>query len=120
MDMSSVKELARRRVFIFFYAIVGFALIPTIIDEIDQPTHAIDDISLVIIGIVLFIFLAANWKKQSYEDLKWANRIASFAAIAVILFVLLAIAIERNDITDLADDIGKVFFAVALLVNSFV
>ncbi len=119
MEIPAVHELAKRRVFIFFYAIVGFALIPTILDEMDQPAHIIDDVALVITGIVMFVFLAVTWRKQSYSDLKRANKIARYAAFAVILLVLMAIAIEYKDLNDLGDDFAKLFFAVALLVNAF-
>lgn len=72
---AGVKELARRRVFLFLYVLVAIVFPLTALGENDILLHALDDYLGVVFSVVAIVALVVYWRKP-YQGVRTANKIA--------------------------------------------
>jgi peptidoglycan/LPS O-acetylase OafA/YrhL len=119
-DKSRVKQLGRRRVFAFFWALLLIAIANTVNEEGDIFLHVVDDYADIILAVVALIVLVAWWKKSSIPDLKRVNNIMAVLAVLVIIATIYAITQEYTDPADFGNEIPTLLFGIFLLINRFV
>lgn len=111
-----IKEFARRRIFIFFYVIVVIAFVAVVAGG-EEDLGPIDDYAKVIISLVMVVLIAATWKNQTLPSIKRTNRIATIAGLLILLFGILAVAVEINNGSDVGDDFPALILGVFLIIN---
>lgn len=119
-EKSLAKELTKRRVFAFFLFLTAFSFAQTIGEEIDKPSHALDDIVVVLVAVVGFILILLWWKRKSLSSLKRQHNVFLVIALVVLAMKLMAFVIESSDAQDLGNDIPGLIFAVMMIANRFV
>lgn len=119
-DPKWLRELGRRRVFVFFWGFVFVALINTINEESDIFLHVFDDYVDIILAVVAVIVIGVMWRKQAMQQLKRVNNIATILAVLFILATIFAITQEYNDPADFGNEIPSLLFGIAMVINRFV
>lgn len=114
------KELAKRRVFLFFALFIVIALAGLIPEEADIFSHVVDEYALVGISIIALIYLAVSWKKNTLPELKMQHNILLVLFIMALIIQLYAIPIEISDPMDFGNDIPVLILLILLLANRFV
>ncbi|MDE1869426.1 MAG: hypothetical protein KGH71_00375 [Candidatus Micrarchaeota archaeon] len=115
-----IKELAKRRVFIFAAFFMLFALGGLIGEEGDILSHAADDIVLAGIAAVTIIYLYASRNRQSLVDLRRQHNIVLVLFIIALVVQIGAIFIEMGDPMDFGNEIPSLILIVLVLVNRFI
>lgn len=116
---SIARELGKRRVFIFFSAFLALALAGLIPEEIDILSHAIDEIGIVTISIIVLIMIAVWRKKITLSDLRKQHNIITVLFVIALLFKLYAFTVEINDPSDFGDEIPVLIGLILTLLNRF-
>jgi phosphoglycerol transferase MdoB-like AlkP superfamily enzyme len=119
-ENSTRHELGRRRVYIFFAAFFALALVGLIPEEIDIFTHAIDEMGIVTISIIVLILIAIWRKKTTLAELKRQHNIITILFVVALLFKLYAFTVEINDPQDFGDEIPVLIGIILTLLNRFV
>ena len=119
-DKSVIKELGRRRVFIFFWGFVIVAIANVIGEESDMFIHVLDDYLDIILAVVAIAIIVAMWRKQTAPQLRRVNNIASILAVLLVLVTIYAISVEIGDPADFGNEIPTLLFGITMLVNRFV
>lgn len=118
-DRSLLKELGRRRVFVFFWAFVLVAIANTVTEENDILLHVLDDYTDITVAIIALVIYAAWRNRTALAELKRANNIATVLAVVLIIATIFAITQEFNDPTDFGNEIPTLFFGIFMLLNRF-
>jgi hypothetical protein len=87
-DRALTKELARRRVWVFFAVFVAAAFSGQLVEESDMFLHALDEYVLVVLAVVALIFLAVIWKKQALGELRKQDNILLVLFVIMLIFKL--------------------------------
>jgi fucose permease len=119
-DKQVTRELSKRRVFAFVAIFLAVSLPEVAYLEGDQLLHALDDYGVVAVSILVVIFLAMSWKKQSLTELKKQHNIILILFVIALLFKLFAISQELNDPTDFGDEPPLLILLIITLVNRFI
>lgn len=114
-----LKQFARRRLNVFFFAAALAATVFTITEENDILFHALDDYTIVTLSIIALGMILAMWKKEGLAALKRLNNISVAIAAILLAFVAFAFTQEINDAADFANDPGQLIFLVLLVINRF-
>jgi hypothetical protein len=113
-------QLARRRVFVFFFAFTLVALLPTMLGESDQLTHIADDVILVALAIIALAIIGAWWRRDTVAGLQQTHNAVLTLLIIALIVQIGAIYIERNDPSDFGNEIPSLFFILAMIINRIV
>lgn len=119
-DKSFVKQISRRRVSVFFLALLLVAISETAYSESDMLLHAVDDYVDIITAVVALALIVVWWRRQSIADLKKVNNVIAAAAVVILLATIFAITQEAGDPEDFGNEIPTLFFSIFLLINRFV
>ena len=119
-DKSYVKQISRRRVAIFFLALLLVAISETAYMESDMLLHAVDDYVDIVTAAVLLVVIAVWWKRESLPALRNLNNVIAAGAVIVLLATVFAIGQEIGDPEDFGNEIPTLFFSIFLLINRFV
>ena len=119
-ENSTRRELGRRRVYIFFAAFFAIALFGLIFEEGDIITHAVDEIGIVTISIIVLILIAVWRKKTTLTELKKQHNIITVLFVVALLFKLYAFTVELTDPQDFGDEIPVLVGIILTLLNRFV
>jgi phosphoglycerol transferase MdoB-like AlkP superfamily enzyme len=119
-EKALVRELGKRRVFAFFAAFYALALVGLIPEEIDIFTHAIDEIGIVTISVIVLILILVWRKKITLTELKKQHNIIAALFVIALLFKLYAFTVEINDPQDFGDEIPVLIGLILTLLNRFV
>jgi hypothetical protein len=119
-DQSLTKELGRRRVSIFFWALLFIAIANVVNEENDLVLHVADDYADLALAVVALGIIALWRKRKSLKDLKKLNNVLAVLAVIVILATIFAITQEYTDPTDFGNEIPTLLFGIFLLINRFV
>lgn len=119
-DSATIKQLGRRRVFVFFFGFALVAIANTVTEENDILLHVVDDYADILIAVVALAITFIWWKRNSLSALRKLNNILAVFAVLLILATIFAITQEINDPTDFGNEIPTLFFGVAMLINRFV
>lgn len=114
-----LKQFARRRLNVFFFASALGATLFTITEENDMLFHALDDYSIVTLSIIVLGIIFATWKREGLSSLKRLNNISLAIAAILLVFVAFAFTQEINDPSDFGNDPGQLIFLVLLVINRF-
>ena len=115
-----IRELARRRVFLFFSVLLVLALFNAIFEEADTFLHALDDYAIVSISIVVVAFIALSWNKQSLEALRRQHTIIVGLFLLALGFQIFAFVQEINDPPDFGNEIPSLTLLALVFANRFV
>lgn len=113
------KEIQRRRVYIMFFVLGILATISTLAEESDMLLHALDDYTVIAVGVVGVALVLMSRKDQTLASLTRYNRYLMILAVVGFLSVLFGITQEYSDPTDFANDPGQFSFLLALIINRF-
>jgi drug/metabolite transporter (DMT)-like permease len=116
-DKSVVRELSRRRVFVFVAAFLALALFADGLTEADILTHALDDFAIVALSIIVLILIAVWRKKVTLSELKKQHNIITILFVVMLIFKLYAVTVEMNDPQDFGDEIPSLIGIVLTLLN---
>lgn len=119
-DKSVIRELAKRRVFIFFSVLIVAVLGNTLMEESDMFLHALDDYVLVGIAIIVLILIAAWRKKSSLSELKRQHNIILILFIIALAFQIYAFPQEIGDPVDFGNEIPSLILLILVFINRFV
>ena len=119
-DKSLVREIARRRVFIFVVAFLVLGAVGIIREESDMFLHALDDYAIFALAIIALILIVAWRNKQSLTELKRQNNIITVLFVVALIFKLYGTIVEIGDPTDFGDEIPLIIAFVLTIANRFV
>jgi glycerol uptake facilitator-like aquaporin len=119
-DKNWLRDLGRRRVSAFFFALLLVAIFEQAISESDKFLHAVDDYVDIIVAIIALLIIFAWWKKNSASDLKKTNNWMAGLALIVIIATIFAMTQEFGDAEDFGNEIPTLLFGIFLLINRFV
>lgn len=114
------RELARRRVFVFFFAFTIVALLNTINDERDTLFHLIDDAAIVGLSIIALALAAAWWRRQTIPELQRLHNALLMLIVIALVVQLIWFPIEAPDPADFGNEIPVLLLLVVLLINRVV
>ena len=120
MASSVEKELAKRRVFLFFAAFAVLALVSTLSEESDMLLFVGDDIIILSIAITTIWLILASWKKTSLKQLVAQHNLILSLFVVALIVQIAAIFLEINDPTDFGNEIPSLFLILFTLANRFV
>lgn len=116
-DLGWIKEIARRRVYIFFSLFMVLAFTPLLKEESDKLLHVMDDIAMVL-GALTVLILSFLWKKKnSYQELRKQHLLFTVIFFIVLVFQIAALPLEISDPTDFGNDIPSVILVVLTICN---
>ena len=116
-NTSHVKELARRRVYIFFSLFFLFALLGDSILEHDEFSHALDEYIFISIAAVVLILIAVMWKKTTVDELRKQHNYITGLFFIVLIFQLYAFPAETGDAADFGNEIPSLVGIILILLN---
>jgi hypothetical protein len=120
-DKSIVRELGKRRVFIFFSVAIAIVFaVDAILVESDNPTFMIDDLGLVGISIFSLALLGIWWNRRSLEDLRSQHNIIAILFVIAVLFKLFGIVVEMDHPDDFGNEIPGLIILLIAVINRFV
>jgi hypothetical protein len=119
-EHSVIKELGRRRVFIFFWSFVLIAIANTVNEENDIALHVVDDYADIALAIIALALIVVWRNRKSLKDLKKLNNALTVMAVLLILATIFAITQEYTDPTDFGNEIPTLLFGIWLVINRFV
>jgi hypothetical protein len=118
LSSQQVKQISRRRFYVFGFVIVAFGFISEIFVEYGvNATFAIDDAVTVVLSVAAIAYFAVTWKKGE-SLMKRGNDLAFAFGIIILLVTVYALSIETGD--SASDDPASIIFGVLLLVNRFI
>jgi len=113
------KELGRRRVYIFFAAFYALALAGLIGEEGDIFIHALDEIVIVALSILVLVLIFIWRKRITVGELRKQHNIITVLFAIALIFKLYAFIVEANDPQDFGDEIPIAIGLVLTLLNRF-
>jgi hypothetical protein len=119
-DKLLIREIAKRRVFLFFSVLTLLALSDAAITESDIFLHAIDDYAIITLSILSIILIVVWWKKQSLGELRKQHNIILIIWAVALLFQIFAFVQEINDPEDFGNEIPSLILILLILINRFV
>jgi hypothetical protein len=95
------------------------ALVGLIPEEGDIFTHAVDEIGIVTISIIVLVLLAVWRKKVTLPELKKQHNIITALFVIALVFKLYAFTVETNDPQDFGDEIPVLIGLILTILNRF-
>ena len=118
-DKSVVRELSRRRVFVFVSVFLVFAGVGIILEESDILLHAIDDYAMVVLAIIALLGFALWRSRYSLADLRKQNNIFAALFVVALVFKLYGVMTEIGDAMDFGDEIPLLIAFILTIANRF-
>ena len=118
-DRALTKELARRRVWVFFAILVAAAFSGQLGEESDIFLHALDEYVLVALAVVALVVLAVMWKKQALGELRKQHNILLVLFVIMLVFKLYAVSVEFGDPQDFGNEIPGLIILIIAVANRF-
>lgn len=115
-----IRELSRRRVFIFAAFFVIFVLGSLIAEEGDILSHAFDDAAIFAIGLITLVFLYVSRHRHSLSELTKQHNVVFALFVLALLIQIAAIFMEMNDPQDFGNEIPSLILILLVLANRFV
>ncbi len=120
-DKSIVRELGKRRVFIFFSVAIAIVFaVDAILVESDNPTFMIDDLGLVGISILSLALLGIWWNRRSLKELRSQHNIIAILFVIAVLFKIIGIVVEMDHPDDFGNEIPGLIILLIAVINRFV
>ena len=119
-DKSAVREISRRRVFVFVSVFLVLGGVGVIMEENDMFLHAIDDYAMVALAIIALLAYAVWRNKLSLADLKKQNNIFAALFAVALVFKLYGTITEVGDASDFGDEIPLLIAFVLTIASRFV
>ena len=119
-DKSVVRELSRRRVFVFISVFLVLGGVGIIVEESDMFLHALDDYAMVALAVIAILGFALWRNKLSLTELKKQNNIFAALFVVALIFKLYGTVAEIGDPTDFGDEIPLLIAFVLTVGNRFV
>ncbi len=119
-DKMVIREIAKRRVFLFFSILTVLALSEAATTESDIFLHAIDDYAIVILSILTALLIILWWKKQTLGELRKQHNTILIIWVVALLFQIFAFVQEINDPVDFGNEIPSLILILLTLINRFV
>ncbi len=113
------RELARRRVFVFFAAFYALALAGLIPEEGDIFLHVLDEYAIVSLSVIALILVLVWRSNKDLPKLKLQNNIILVLFVIALAFKLFGIMVEANDPADFGDEIPITIGLILTLLNRF-
>ena len=118
-DKSVVRELSRRRVFVFVSVFLVVAGVGIILEESDIFLHAIDDYAMVVVAIIALLGFALWRNRHSLGELRKQNNIFAALFVVALVFKLYGVMTEISDAMDFGDEIPLLIAFVLTIANRF-
>jgi len=120
-DKSIVRELGKRRVFIFFSVAVAIVFaVDAILVESDNLTFMLDDLGLVGISILSLALLGIWWNRRSLKELRSQHNIIAILFVIAVLFKIFGIVVEMDHPDDFGNEIPGLIILLIVIINRFV
>ena len=119
-DKSVVREISRRRVFIFVSVFLVLGGVGTILEESDMFLHAIDDYAMVALAIIALLGFVMWRNKLSLAELRRQNNILTALFVVALIFKVYGAMVEMGDASDFGDEIPLLIAFVLTIANRFV
>ena len=120
-DKSIVRELGKRRVFIFFSVAVAIVFaVDAILVESDNLTFMLDDLGLVGISILSLALLGIWWNRRSLKELRSQHNIIAILFVIAVLFKIFGIVVEMDHPDDFGNEIPGLIILLIVIFNRFV
>lgn len=119
-DQHLVKELSRRRVYIFLALFTALAFGGLLREESDQFLHVLDEYVLVG-GSLVILFLSWKWRAtHSLAALKSQHVIFTMLLMVMLIFQIAALSLEISDPADFGNDIPSLILVIVTILNKFI
>lgn len=119
-DKGWIRELGRRRVFVFVAAFLVLALANAVREENDIFLHALDDNVIILLALIILVYVGISWKKDTPEALRKQHNIVMLLLVVAVAFQIYGFVQEINDPADFGNEIPSLMLLVLALVNRFV
>lgn len=114
-----VRELAKRRAFIFLFIPIIITLAFFITLEQDMLLHALDDYVIISLSIISLILIGASWKKQSLGQLKKQHNIIFAFLVIALAFQIFGVLVEAGDSEDFGNEVPSLVALILMFINRF-
>jgi hypothetical protein len=115
-----LREFSRRRVNLFFSAVILVAFLGVLMEEAGDLGDIIDDGGLVALAVIAIAIIALTWKKNTPQQLKSTNNIVMVVALLMIALTVFGLYNEAGDSAAFGDDIAQMIVTVTFFLNRFV
>ena len=120
-DKSIVRELGKRRVFIFFSVAIAIVFaVDAILVESDTLAFMLDDFGLVGISILSLALLAIWRNRRSLNELRSQHNIIAVLFVIAVLFKIYGIMVEMGHPDDFGNEIPGLIILLTVVLNRFV
>ncbi len=119
-DPSYVKWMQKRAVAVFA-SFLTLVFGSTAVSEMDHPLYAVDDIALLLIGVVSLVLLLYVYRnRKTVADIKKSLNIFVILFVVGLLIKVAFTGIEASDADALGDEIPSMIIIIFVLVSRFV
>lgn len=119
-DPTYVKWMQRRAVAIFA-SFLTLVFGSTAASEMDHPFYAVDDLALLLIGVVsLFLFLYVYRNRKTVADIKKSLNVFVVLFLIGLIIKVAFTGIEASDADALGDEVPSMIIIVFVLISRFV
>jgi hypothetical protein len=115
-----LREFSRRRVNLFFSAVILAAFLGVFVAERADVSDIIDDGGLVALAVIAIVIIALRWKKNTPIQLKSTNTMIMVIALVMIALTFYGLYNEIGDQIAFGDDIAQLIVTVTFLLNRFI
>lgn len=111
----------QRRAVAIFASFLTLVFGSTAASEMDHPFYAVDDLALLLIGVVsLFLFLYVYRNRKTVADIKKSLNIFVVLFLIGLIIKVAFTGIEASDADALGDEVPSMIIIVFVLISRFV
>ncbi len=119
-DPSYVKWMQKRAVAVFA-SFLTLVFGSTAVSEMDHPLYAVDDVALLLIGVVSLVLLLYVYRnRKTVADIKKSLNVFVALFVVGLLIKVAFTGIEASDADALGDEIPSMIIIIFVLVSRFV
>ena len=120
-DKLVVRELGKKRVFVFFAVAIALAFaVDAIVVESDNFMFALDDYALVGLSILALVLVGVWRSRRSLSELRSQNNIIVVLFVIALLFKIYGVVVESGHPDDFGDEIPGLLILIVTVLNRFV
>ena len=120
-DKLVVRELGKRRVFVFFAVAIALVFaVDAIVVESDNFMFALDDYGLVGLSVLALVLVGVWRSRRSLTELRSQNNIIVVLFVIALLFKIYGVVGESGHPDDFGDEIPGLLILIVTVLNRFV
>ncbi len=120
VDRPVVRELGRRRVFLFLAIFTGIFSLGAIAEESDTLLSVLDEYAVALLMLAVVAYIVVSWKRESLAELRVQSNVIVGLLVVGLAFMVVAVLQEFHDPADFRNELPTTIWLLIMLGNRFV